>query len=102
MKNLNKITPEQLEELCKLLGHRCISYATDKELSFYRQVGLAFSVQVKSTAKGDLTDSTLRVYNHGTVELHSNTGGWNGAGFESINGLIVTDYLRKQGYGFEY
>lgn len=99
MKKLSEITEEEAKEICRLAGEPYLSVMAGK------WPDMDLEIQIETTTTLDHAsrhDSCIWIYKNGTVRLWRNTGDWNGSGDEEINALPITDYLRKQGYEFDY
>jgi hypothetical protein len=101
MKNLSHVTEEQVRKICELTGEPFISFMTN-ERGQWDSTGLEIQINTTSTMNGHRDDSYIWIRKNGEVQLWRNNGGWGGSRYESINGLAVTDYLRNQGYEFNY
>lgn len=100
MKKLHDITVEQAKHICKLVHEPYIDVMTNNN-GKWDSIGLEVSIHTTSTLNGDSDDSCIRIYKDGKVSLHRNNGDWGGSRYEPINALLVTDYLREQGYMFD-
>lgn len=100
MKELHNITEEQAKHLCKLVDEPYIDMMTNKD-GKWDDLGLEVQIHTTSTINGNRDDSCIWIYKDGKVRLHRNNGDWGGSRYEPINALIVTDYLREQGYVFK-
>ena len=100
MKELYNITAEQASHLCKLVNEPYINMMTNND-GKWDSLGLEVQIHTTSTINGDRDDSCIWIYKDGKVRLHRNNGDWGGSRDEPINALLVTDYLREQGYVFK-
>lgn len=101
MKTLNQITEEQARKICELVGEPFIGFMTNND-GKWNSTGLEIQINTTSTMEGHRDDSYIWIRKNGEVQLWRNNGDWGGSRYESINGLIVTDYLRNEGYKFVY
>jgi len=99
MKELNNITEEEVREICRLAGEPYLDFMTNSHGRWTS--GVMVQINTTSTLYGCKHDGYITVHENGMVSLWRNTGEWNGHGYEQINGLLITDYLRKQGYVFD-
>ena len=101
MKELINITEEEAKEICRLTDEPYLDFMTNSH-GKWTFLGLELQISTTSTINGHQDDSCIRIYKNGKVILHRNNGDWGGSRDEEINGLPITDYLRKQGYEFDY
>ena len=100
MKELHEITEEEVKEICKLANEPYLSFNTFEKEKRFRN--LAIQINTTSTVNGDRDDGCIWIFDNGMVRLWKNNGNWGGSRDEEINGLPITDYLRKQDYEFKY
>jgi len=101
MKELSNITEEEVKEICRLAGEPYLDFMTNSH-GKWTGLGLEIQISTTSTLNDDRDDSTITIHKNGMVRLWRNNGDWGGSRYEEINGLPITDYLRKQGYEFDY
>jgi len=97
MKDLKNITQEEVETICELLEEPYINH-----MAGLWNYGLAVQIITTSTANNNRDDSYVTIFYDGKINLHRNNGNWGGMRDESICSLIITDYLRSEGYEFKY
>ena len=101
MKELINITEEEVKEICRLAVEPYLDFMTNSH-GKWTSSGLELQISTTTTLNDDKDDSCIWIYKNGMVRLHRNNGDWGGSRDEEINGLPITDYLRKQGYEFDY
>jgi len=101
MKELINITEEEVKEICRLADEPYLSFMTNSH-GKWTSMELELQIETTTTLNGDKDDSCIWIYKNGMVRLHRNSGDWGGNRDEEINALPITDYLRKQGYEFDY
>jgi hypothetical protein len=101
MKEFVDITEEEVKEICRLAHEPYISFMTNSH-GKWNPTGLQLQIETTSTLNGDKDDSVIWISKNGLVRLWRNNGNWGGSRDEEINALPITDYLRKQGYEFNY
>ena len=98
MKELKNITEEEVKHICELVGEPYISYLAG--VKSWIQFNLVIQILTTSTVHGNSNDSFIQIYNNGMVTLDRNNGDYGGCRKASINAMLITDYLRAQGYTF--
>lgn len=100
MKDLKDITQEEVETICELCGEPYLSYMA----GCWKNTGINLAIQINttSTAYRNNDDSYITIDYDGAVNLSRNNGDWGGMRNEKICSLMITDYLRSVGYGFNY
>ena len=101
MKKLQDITEDEAKHICEIAGESFLSFMTNSH-GAWMGLGLEIQIETTSTLCGNENDSQILIYKNGTVSLHRNNGNWGGSRLDIINQLPITDYLRQQGYIFEY
>jgi hypothetical protein len=101
MKKLSEISEAEAKEICRLAGEPFLNFSTNND-GKWELSGLEIQISTTTTLNNaDTKDSFIWIRKDGTVSLWRNTGGWNGNGYQPINGLKITDYLRERGYNFQ-
>lgn len=93
MKNLEEITEQQARHVAKLLNVDFAGFNYQKQ-----HKGGQVVIRVKISQKGYV--ETIYIYPTGEI-THVFNGSMS-SGFHRLNALPVTDYLRKEGFQFEY
>ena len=98
---LHKITKKQARHICKLLNEPFISMMVNDD-GKWDDLGLEIQIETTSTLDGNKDESSICIYKDGKVSLHRNNGNPGGYRYIEINAMLITDYLREQGYEFGY
>lgn len=99
-KELYHLTKTEAEHICKLSDEPFLDYITNDD-GKWNYSGLEIQIHTTSTLSGDINDSCIWIYKNGKIMLYRNDGNYGGSRYEEINALLITDYLRKQGYVFK-
>jgi hypothetical protein len=91
---LNEITIDQVKKICELAGEPFISFMVNNN-GKWDSIGLEIQIVTTCTTHKSKEDSYIRIYLNGTIQLQRNSGDWGGCYYDTINGLAITDYLRK-------
>lgn len=101
-KDLIDITEEEAINIALLCDAKMVRYKTSTILGKDPLITPIISITTKDIRSGDNTDEVIWIFQTGKIIIHYNTGNWGGSGYEQINTLPITDYLREQGYQFKY
>jgi hypothetical protein len=87
VKNLSEITEQEAKHISVLVGERFSEFISHQQYNFE---GLSRIIKMKKS-------STLFIYNDGRISLFWEE--WRV--YPTINAMLVTDYLKEQGYVFK-
>ena len=88
VKNLSEITEQEAKHISVLVGERFSEFISHQEYNFK---GLSRIIKMKRRS------SALFIYNDGRISLFWEEWGM----YPTINAMLVTDYLKEQGYVFK-
>ena len=88
VKNLSEITEQEAKHISALVGERISEFISNQNHHF-KEVSCIIKMERRSSA--------LFIYNDGRISLF-----WEERGmYPTINAMLVTDYLKEQGYVFK-
>lgn len=91
-----ELTNEHAEQVAKLLNVKLESFFGSPESE-----NAILTVKSGRIERLDY-EETVYIYKTGQVSYFYNNGDFGGNGYENINALPITDYLRSEGYEFTY
>lgn len=98
-RQLWQMTESDARKICTMIGEPFISLVTNHDRK-WKDIGLEVQITTTCTTQGSKDDSCIWIKSDGTVRLHRNNGQFNGSRDVPVNAMLITDFLKKQGYVF--